>query len=146
LPAAEGNSPLQLSGEATVRSATGDCTTISVEELTAALSKEINELRSELVQVHNQRESELKANLLTYIESLPETELTKLTADVGEEIVLTIKMLVDALMEQLGVPSKDGEVVLQQSVAQVAQLCMWQLVVGYKLRELEAVEKGDAAV
>ena len=25
---------------------------------------------------------------------------------------------------------------------QLAQLCMWQMVVGYKLRELEALEKG----
>jgi len=27
-------------------------------------------------------------------------------------------------------------------IGQLAQLCMWQMVVGYKLRELEALEKG----
>ena len=34
------------------------------------------------------------------------------------------------------------EVVIQQSIHALAQLCMWQMVIGYKLREFEALEKG----
>jgi hypothetical protein len=45
-------------------------------------------------------------------------------------------------MHSLGVDVTGPEVVIQQSVGQLAQLCMWQMVVGYKLREVEASEKG----
>lgn len=144
---------------------------ISVHELTSALSKEVLALRSELMQVRCVRENELRANLLTYIQALPEPELVKLTANMSEEVLLAIQMLVDALMERMGIPygssndASDGvhgnnhsdgiskgagsqgqqqEVVVQQSVGHLAQLCMWQMVVGYKLRELEVLESGGA--
>ncbi|RYY75223.1 DUF760 domain-containing protein [archaeon] len=42
----------------------------------------------------------------------------------------------------LGIDIKGPEVPIQQSVQQLAQLCIWQMVVGYQLRELEALDKG----
>jgi hypothetical protein len=45
-------------------------------------------------------------------------------------------------MERLGVDMTGPEVLIQQQVGALAQLCMWQIVVGYKLREMEAFEKG----
>jgi hypothetical protein len=47
-------------------------------------------------------------------------------------------------MSRLGIASRDQEVLIQQPMGALAQLCMWQMVVGYKLRELEALEKGVA--
>ena len=44
-------------------------------------------------------------------------------------------MLVDALMERLGIDTTGPEVVIQQNVGAMAQLCMWQMVMGYKLRK-----------
>lgn len=167
-------------GQATVHSPSAGTVNVSVEDLTAALSSEIAALRSELLQVRTARENELRANLLTYIQALPEPELMKLTAGMSEEVLLAIQMLVDALMDRLGIPRNAGEeggergggvagsgvgmgrpaagslggglgglgnkeeVVVQQSVGQLAQLCMWQMVVGYKLRELEVLEQGGA--
>jgi hypothetical protein len=130
-------------GEVTVRSPSGQSTTVDVEQLTSALSKEIAELRTELMLVRSDRENELRSNLLTYIQALPEHELVRLTADMSSDVVQAIEMLVDALMDRLAIPSREKEVVVQQSVGQLAQLCMWQMVVGYKLRELEALEKGN---
>ena len=49
----------------------------------------------------------------------------------------SIQLLVDSLMNRLGLDSMGQEVVIQQPMGALAQLCMWQLVVGYKLRELE---------
>jgi hypothetical protein len=48
------------------------------------------------------------------------------------------------MMDKLKVPdpSSGQEVVVQQSATMLAQLCMWQMVLGYKLRELEALETG----
>jgi Protein of unknown function (DUF760) len=54
----------------------------------------------------------------------------------------SIQLLVDSLMSRLGFDSMGQEVVIQQPIGSLAQLCMWQLVVGYKLRELEALERG----
>ena len=113
-----------------------------VEQLTSALSREIAELRAELAAVRDEREKELRSNILTYIQALPEQELIHLTADVSDDVVIAMEMLVEALMHKLHIPNRDKEVLLQQSVGQLAQLCMWQMVVGYKLRELEALEKG----
>lgn len=81
-------------------------------------------------------------NLLTYIQALPERELSRLTADMSEDVMESIKMVVNALMERLGVDITGPDVIIQQSVGAMAQLCMWQMVVGYKLREFEAFEKG----
>ena len=49
---------------------------------------------------------------------------------------------VDSLMRRLGLEASGPDVVIQQPMGALAQLCMWQLVVGYKLRELEALERG----
>jgi hypothetical protein len=63
----------------------------------------VEELRTELALVRDSRETELRSNLLTYIQALPEKELTKLTADMSDDVLESIRMLVNALMERLGV-------------------------------------------
>jgi hypothetical protein len=68
--------------------------------------------------------------------------MLRLTQDMSEDVVDAIKMLVNALMERLGVDITGPEMIIQQQVGAMAQLCMWQMVVGYKLREFEAFEKG----
>ena len=95
-----------------------------------------------MAKVRSEREVELRSNLLTYIQALPDKELARLTSDMSDEVMESIQLLVDALMSKLGVGVGGEEVVIQQSVGVLAQLCMWQMVVGYKLRELEAMEKG----
>jgi Protein of unknown function (DUF760) len=131
-----------MMGEVKVRTVSGEVVAVDVNELTDALSKEVDTLRAELALIRNERESELRSNLLTYIQALPENDMAKLTSDMSPEIVDTIQMLVDALMERLGIDVTGPEVVIQQNVAALAQLCMWQMVMGYKLRELEALDKG----
>ena len=82
--------------------------------------------------------------MLFYIQALPEKDLGNLTSDMSVEVVDAIQLLVDALMERLGVDMTGPEVMIQQTVGALAQLCMWQIVLGYKLREMEAFEKGVA--
>lgn len=130
-----------MSGQVSVKTTAGETVQVDVQALASALSREVNDLRQELATIKTERESELKSNLLTYIQALPEREMTKLTSDMSEEILQAIQMLVSAVMEKLGLENGQ-EVVIQQSVGHLAQLCMWQMVVGYKLRELEALEKG----
>lgn len=125
-----------------LRGNNGEQISVALSELTGALSKEVQELRQELALIRGEREAELRSNLLTYIQALPDNELSKLTSDMSQDIVDSIQMLVDALMEKLGIDTSGPEVVVQQSIGPLAQLCMWQMVVGYKLRELEVLDNG----
>eukprot|EP01040_Poterioochromonas_malhamensis_P009576 gene9575-10396_t len=132
----------EITGEVQVKTSTGEMITVDVQQLTTALSKEIQALRDELYHLKNDREAELKSNLLTYIQALPEKELVKLTEDMSEEVLQTIQLVVATVMQKLGIDPVGPEMIIQQNIAQLAQLCMWQLITGYKLRELEALDKG----
>jgi hypothetical protein len=137
-----GQQGTRVAGDVRVRTAGGEDVVVKADELMSALSKEVQELRSELALVRGERESELRSNLLTYIQALPEKELAKLTSDMSDDVIQSIQMLINALMERLGIDMTGPEVVVQQSVGALAQLCMWQMVVGYNLRELEAFDRG----
>ncbi len=126
--------------------------------------------------------------MLTYIQALPESDLSKLTSDMSPEVIYIIFMLIWCLLMitfmliGLGYGSyyitdrcfngEDGsrvsisefivfimnllvhiyicmisntgpEVLVQQSYGSLAQLCTWQLIIGYKLREYEALDNGS---
>lgn len=129
--------------EVSVQTKEGPSVRVDVEELTNALSKEVLELREALATVRNEREAELRSNLLTYIQALPENEILRLTSGMSDDVVQAIQLMVKTVLEKIGVDGEEPtEKVIQQSMNQLAQLCMWQMVSGYKLRELEALETG----
>jgi len=93
-----------------------------------------------------------------YIRTLPPAELQQLTGTMSPEVLEAMKGLVTAVLagiseddEELkdvlfagsgGGGEQDGSTigpntVTEQSGEALAQLCMWQLVVGFNLRELE---------
>jgi DNA-dependent RNA polymerase auxiliary subunit epsilon len=59
---------------------------VPAREVTDALLKEVDELRKELVGIRQQRETELRSNILTYIQALPDNDLGKLTSDMSQEV------------------------------------------------------------
>ena len=63
--------------------------------------------------------------------------MTSLTSDVTDDVLDAMKKLVYSIMRGMGTSTLDPSLVLQQSGSAMAQLCMWQLVIGYNLRELE---------
>ena len=132
-----------VTGDITIKDdETGKKITVPAEEVTEALSHEIEELRKELMELRREKQEELRGNMLTYIQALPEKDLASLTSDMSDEAMEAIQLLVHSLMSRLELEAGGEDVVIQQPLAALAQLCMWQLVVGYKLRELEALEKG----
>jgi hypothetical protein len=131
-----------LLGNITVKTVNGDTVSVNVHEITSSLRSEINELRNELLTIKNQRESELTSNLLTYIQALPTQELSKLTSDISGDIVQAIQLLVGSVMEKAGIDANNPEHVFEQNLANLAHLCTWQIIIGYRLREIEAFEKG----
>ena len=91
-----------------------------------------------------------------YIRTLPPAELQQLTGTMSPEVLEAMKGLVTAVLAGISEDDEELEDVLfagsggeqdgstivpntvtEQSGEALAQLCMWQLVVGFNLRELE---------
>jgi hypothetical protein len=107
------------------------------------LRSEVSQLRDELKMTRKSKDEALRKDLLTYIRTLPEQELRSLTNTISKDVLVAMKGLVNVVMS--GIADEDGEIgpdtVTEQSGESMAQLCMWQLVVGYNLRELEVREE-----
>merc|ERR1712157_126138 len=73
--------------------------------------------------------------------SLPPKEMHELT-HVSQDILTAMKGLVHAVMAGISTTTTtNNNTILEQSGEAIAQLCMWQLVSGYNLRELEIREQ-----
>mmetsp|Transcript_52973 Transcript_52973/g.103620 ORF Transcript_52973/g.103620 Transcript_52973/m.103620 type:complete len:292 (-) Transcript_52973:441-1316(-) len=79
------------------------------------------------------------SDLLQYIRSMPEAQMSALTDNISEDVLEAMKKLANAVVEGQTGPSNSGagQAILQQTGTAMVQLCMWQLAVGYNLRELE---------
>ena len=107
------------------------------------LRSEVSKLREELKTTRKAKEESLRKDLLTYIRTLPQQELQSLTNTISKDVLVAMKGLVNVVLS--GIADEDGEIgpdtVTEQTSESMAQLCMWQLVVGYNLRELEVREE-----
>ena len=73
--------------------------------------------------------------------TLPEEQRSLLSAGIDDKTVDAMRMVVEFVLGMGGEPVEGDQTVTMQRRA-LEQLCVWQLVVGYRLREAEA--KGDA--
>jgi hypothetical protein len=78
---------LNMDGVVRVTGADGTQVEIEAKDLTAALVSEVSALRKELTSVRGEREGDLRGNLLTYVQALPERELAKLTTDMSDDVM-----------------------------------------------------------
>mmetsp|Transcript_29439 Transcript_29439/g.45172 ORF Transcript_29439/g.45172 Transcript_29439/m.45172 type:complete len:490 (+) Transcript_29439:189-1658(+) len=105
------------------------------------LRSEVDKLRLELTEKRQSKEDAIRKDLLLYIRTLPKQELTQLTNTISEDVLVAMKGLVNVVMAGIGEGQIGPETVTEQSGEAMAQLCMWQLVVGYNMRELEVREE-----
>ena len=107
------------------------------------LRSEVSKLREELKTTRQAKEEAMRKDLLTYIRTLPQQELQALTNTISKDVLVAMKGLVNVVLS--GITDGEGEIgpdtVTEQTSESMAQLCMWQLVVGYNLRELEVREE-----
>lgn len=119
---------------------------VDAESYMTELRTEVARLREELEQKKQEREEEIRKDLLLYIRTLPPQELKELTATMSPEVLDAMKGLVTAVLAGIGDEDGEGEemirpdTVTEQSGESLAELIMWQLVVGFNLRELEVRE------
>ncbi|KAL7521469.1 hypothetical protein ACHAWX_006142 [Stephanocyclus meneghinianus] len=121
---------------------------VDAENYMAELRTEVSRLRDELDAKKQEKEEEIRKDLLLYIRTLPPKELKELTSTMSPEVLDAMKGLVTAVLAGIGGKEEDGvptgvgpNTVTEQSGEALAELCMWQLVVGFNLRELEVREE-----
>lgn len=137
---------------------------VDAEAYMAELRGQVSRLREELDATKQAKEEEIRKDLLAYIRTLPKQELRELTGTMSPEVLEAMKGLVTAVLAGIGGNAEDGgneleelagmddgnkigpNTVTEQSGEALAQLCMWQLVVGFNLRELEVREEFRASM
>ena len=105
------------------------------------LRDEVSRLRDELTETKETKDEALRKDLLLYIRTLPGQELKSLTNTMSQDVLVCMKGLVQAVLAGIGDGKIGPDTVTEQSGEAMAQLCMWQLAVGYNLRELEVREE-----
>lgn len=137
----------QTGGSATgeAKASQNSTSTLEMEVDAAAymseLRTEVKQLRDDLTKTQQSKEEAIRKDLLLYIRTLPEQELRSLTNTMSQDVLVCMKGLVNAVMSGIGDGQITADTVTEQSGEAMAQLCMWQLVVGYNLRELEVREE-----
>ncbi|KAF8821669.1 hypothetical protein IE077_001752, partial [Cardiosporidium cionae] len=131
-----------ISGRIYVQLTDGKTIEVDAAQLVGELRTQIRDLRTELENLTTSRENVKEIDLLSYIKSLPEVQMRSLTENISEDVIEAMRKLTSIVVEGLGA-GKDfsGETITQQTGSVIAQLCMWQLAVGYNLRELEVREE-----
>ena len=114
---------------------------VDADAYVAELRKEVEQLRNELVISRKEKEEALRKDLLMYIRTLPEKELRELTSTMSQDVLVAMKGLVNAVIAGIGDGQIGPDTVTEQSSEAMAQLCMWQLALGYNLRSLEVREE-----
>mmetsp|Transcript_12461 Transcript_12461/g.19206 ORF Transcript_12461/g.19206 Transcript_12461/m.19206 type:complete len:412 (-) Transcript_12461:50-1285(-) len=105
------------------------------------LRSEVSKLRNDLAIQRKEQNEAIRKDLLVYIRTLPEMELRSLTNSISQDVLVAMKGLVHVVMAGIGEGEIAADTVTEQSGEAMAQLCMWQLVVGYNMRELEVREE-----
>ena len=112
----------------------------------AEVRDDVSRLREDLTSTRQAKEEAICKDLLLYIGTLPQQELNTLTNTMSDDVLGAMKGLVNMVMGGIGEGQIDMNTVTEQSGEAMAQLCMWQLVVGYNLRELEVREEMKNAI
>jgi len=114
------------------------------------LKAEAQALRQELLgmeQKASEQQEAISNSISGYVSSLPEPQLKVLSSGISEDVVGAMKLLVQFILRDPtgnGQLPKDETVTMEQ--AKLQTLCLYQLVLGYKLREVEATGEANDAI
>lgn len=122
-----------VSGTVSVEIAEGMKAEVDAAAYMAELRSEVEGLRAQLISAKEEQEG-AGLGMLQYVQSLTPDEAQKLTSEVGKEVLDAMGELINSLLKEADVPA---DAVMETSDLKMRELLVWQLVTGYKLRELE---------
>ena len=114
---------------------------VDADAYMSEIRDEVIRLREELTMVKEAKAETVRQDLLAYIRTLPAQQLQSLTGTISEDVMSAMRGLVNVVMQGIGDGKIQPDTVTEQSSEAMAQLCMWQLVIGYNLREREVREE-----
>jgi len=131
----------EIHGKIKVRYESGQEVEVDANAYMAELTQQVDSFQNKLALIESKQKEAVNNDLLLYMKSLSTSEMISLSSGISQDVLDCMKMLVQAViggMNKSGnAPSKGGKIITQQSSQGMAQLCMWQLAVGYSLREME---------
>lgn len=133
----------QLKGSITVTLPDGTDVEVDANAYVSELAQEVQGLKAELVSLKHKQEQDKLQDLLAYVQNLEGQEMASLSNNISPDVLDAMRQLVDTVIRGMGgdVMFEGAEIYTEVPAGTLAQLCMWQLVVGYNLRELEAREE-----
>ncbi len=146
-----------MSGTLKVQLENGEEVEVDAAAYMAELKAEAQRLRAELSSAKAEEESSqgaLATSLSAYVSKLPEDQLKALTSGITDDVVSAMRMLVAYILRRPGPEgqaSSDEDVLSKEDAVTIegdkmTQLCLYQLVLGYKLREAEATGEAQLRV
>jgi hypothetical protein len=106
----------------------------------ADLHKEVEQLKASLVAVSPSAPEEEAGKggsaLMAYMQALPLEQVQALSAGISPEVIECMQMLIEAVLTR-DTAVLGGMTVVEGSANKLRELLVWQLVTGYRLRELE---------
>lgn len=115
---------------------------VDAEAYVAELKGEVAKLRGDLLALSARRDAREEAagnDLIAFVNGLPREEMQALTGQVNGEVLEAMESLVYGILRQFGV--KENEKIMIDSSDAISKLMIWQLVIGYNLREIEVREE-----
>jgi hypothetical protein len=142
LTAAEGGGAAQtalpaVSGTVSVEIAEGMKAEVAAAAYMAELRSEVEGLRAQLT-VAKEKQAGAGLGMIEYVQGLPTEEAQQLTSQVSKEVLDAMAQLITSLLKEADV---QPDAVMETSDLKMRELLVWQLVTGYKLRELEVKEE-----
>jgi len=123
--------------------------TVDAESYVSELRREVESLRSEIAAMKEKEEQAADSkSVVSYIQQLSQEEIKSLSENISPEVIEAMQHLVKTVMRGISggetlppllsaMIGQDVDMVTEVPTGVLAQLCMWQLVVGYNLREIE---------
>jgi len=112
----------------------------------ADLHNEVAQLKASLAKAEKEKsEAALsradQGELLAYMQQMPREQLQELTATVSPEVLECMQMLIEAVLSRDSDMPVAGNSIVAGTGMKMKELLVWQLITGYRLRELEQREE-----
>ena len=124
----------QVKGKIKVKLSEALETQVEASAYMAELRAEVASLRRELVEARESTQEAQGGSLLSYIQGLGRENIKGLTTSISQEVLDAMKQLIESILQDAGV---GGDTFMETSGMKLRELLVWQLVTGYKLREME---------
>lgn len=128
----------QVSGTITVKLSEDTEAEVEASAYMAELRNEVAQLRGELMSAKKTSSEAQGGGLLAYVQSIGRDKIGDLTASISDEVLESMRLLIENILSEAGV---GGEQFMEVTGLKLRELLVWQLITGYKLRELEAKEE-----